>query len=164
MIAREVHDAVKQTNYTLPKCRAYLGQGGFTLLEIIITIVIAAIMGVFFAQFVYTGVIHSADPVRQVQNMSTATHIMEYMSADYKRLAATQSNFLATFKDYVDNGNKITGRPPDHPYYGIYDIVYNNYVIFDGSRKEQAAGPTEQNILKVTIRHGNQTATALFTR
>jgi prepilin-type N-terminal cleavage/methylation domain-containing protein len=164
MIAREVHDAVKQINYTLPKCRAYRGQGGFTLLEIIITIVIAAIMGVFFAQFVYTGVIHSADPVRQVQNMSTATHIMEYMSADYKRLAATQSNFLATFKDYVDNGNKKTGRPPDYPYYGIYDIVYNNYVIFDGSRKEQTAGPTEQNILKVTIRHGTQTATALFTR
>jgi prepilin-type N-terminal cleavage/methylation domain-containing protein len=164
MIAREVHDAVKQTNYTRPRCRPYLGQGGFTLLEIIITIVIAAIMGVFFAQFVYTGVIHSADPVRQVQNMSTATHIMEYMSADYKRLAATQSNFLATFKDYVDNGNKITGRPPSYPYYGIYDIVYNSYVIFDGSRKEQTAGPTEQNILKVTIRHGTQTATALFTR
>jgi len=164
MIAREVHDAVKKTNDTLPKCRAYLGQGGFTLLEIIITIVIAAIMGVFFAQFVYTGVIHSAVPVRQGQNMSTATHIMVYMSADYKRLAATQPNFLATFKDYVDNGNKSTGRPSGYPYYGPYDIVYNDYVVFDGSQKEQPAGPTEQNILKVTIRYGNQTATALFTR
>ena len=39
------------------------GQSGFTLLEIIVTIVIAAIMGVFFAQFVSTSVIHSADPV-----------------------------------------------------------------------------------------------------
>jgi prepilin-type N-terminal cleavage/methylation domain-containing protein len=165
MIAREVHDAVKQTNDTLPKCRAYLGQGGFTLLEIIITIVIAAIMGVFFAQFVYTGVIHSADPVRQVQNMSQTTHIMEYMSADYKRLAATESNFLATFKDYVDNGNKTTGRPPGYPYYGIYEIVRNDYVIFGGSPpEEKTAGVTEQNILKVSIRTGNQTATALFTR
>ena len=164
MIAREVHDAVKLINYTLPKCRAHRGQGGFTLLEIIITIVIAAIMGVFFAQFVYTGVIHSADPVRQVQNMSTATHIMEYMSADYKRLAATQSNFLATFKDYVDNGNKLTGKPPGYTYYGPYDIVYNDYVIFDGLRMEQPAGPTQQNILKVSIRNGNQTATVLFTR
>jgi len=26
---------------------------------------------------------------------------MEYMTADYKRLAATQSNFLSIFKDYV---------------------------------------------------------------
>ena len=107
MIAREVHDAVKQTIPMLPRHRACRGQNGFTLLEIIITIVIAAIMGVLFAQFVYTGVIHSADPLRQVQNMSTATHIMEYMTANYKSLAATQSNFLATFKDYVDNGNKL---------------------------------------------------------
>jgi len=162
-----VNDDVKRKTHHLFKPRFGLGQGGFTLLEIIITIVIAAIMGVFFAQFVYTGVIHSADPVRQVQNMSTATHIMEYMTANYKSLAATESNFLATFKDYVDNGNKSTGRPPGCPYYGIYDIVRNDYVIFvyDGTVwKEQSAGPTQQNILKVTIRHGNQTATALFTR
>ncbi len=31
---------------------------------------------------------------------------MENMTADYKSLAATQSNFLAIFKDYVDYGNK----------------------------------------------------------
>lgn len=148
--------------------RTHLGQGGFTLLEIIITIVIAAIMGVFFAQFVYTGVIHSADPVRQVQNMSQATHIMESMTASYKGLAATQSNFLATFKTYVDNGNKSTGRPSGCPYYGIYEIVHNDYVIFVGTPPsplvEQTAGLTQQNVLKVSIRSGNQTATALFTR
>lgn len=155
---------MKRKTHHLFKPLVGRGQSGFTLLEIIITIMIAAIMGVFFAQFVYTGVIHSADPVRQVQNMSTATHIMEYMTANYKSLAATQSNFLATFKDYVDNGNKSTGRPPGCPYYGPYDIVYNDYVVFDGSRVEQPAGPTERNILKVTIRYGNQMATALFTR
>ena len=165
MIAREVHGAVKQTNPMFPRHRTCRGQNGFTLLEIIITIVIAAIMGVLFAQFVYTGVIHSADPLRQVQNMSTATQIMEYMTANYKSLAATQSNFLVTFKDYVDNGNKTTGRPPGYPYYGIYEIVRNDYVIFGGSPpEEKTAGVTEQNILKVSIRTGNQTATALFTR
>ena len=155
---------MKRRTHHFCEPRSRRGQGGFTLLEIIITIVIAAIMGVFFAQFVYTGVIHSADPVRQVQNMSQATHIMESMTASYKGLAATQSNFLATFKTYVDNGNKSTGRPPGCPYYGIYEIVHNDYVIFDGSRMEQTAGPTQQNILKVTIRSGNQTTTALFTR
>jgi len=45
------------------KPRTGRGQCGFTLLEVIVTIAIAAIMGVFFAQFVYTGVTHSADPV-----------------------------------------------------------------------------------------------------
>ncbi|MCU0584171.1 MAG: prepilin-type N-terminal cleavage/methylation domain-containing protein [Syntrophales bacterium] len=46
-----------------------LGHCGFTLLEVIVTIVIAAIMGVFFAQFVGTNVIRSADPVYRVQNL-----------------------------------------------------------------------------------------------
>jgi hypothetical protein len=86
------------------------------------------------------------------------------MTANYKSLAATETDFLATFKDYVANGNKLTGRPSGYPYYGAYNIVYNNYVVFDGSRAEQTAGPTERNILKVSIRYGNQTATALFTR
>jgi len=163
-----VQNDVKQKAHNPGRSRVSRKQGGFTLLEIIVTIVVAAIMGVFFAQFVYTGVIHSADPVRQVQDMSKTSHIMEYMTADYKRLAATESNFLATFKDYVNNGNKATGRPAGYPYYGIYEIVRNDYVIFVGTPpsplEEQTAGPTERNLLKVSIRTGSQTATALFTR
>ena len=150
------------------KRKKRLSPSGFTLIEIIVTIMIAAIMGVFFVQFVGTNVIHSADPVLRVQNLSGATHIMEYMTKDYKWLASTQSNFLATFKDYVAYGNGDTarypGKPTGYPYYGQYDIVYNGYVIFDGSQMEQPAGPTEKNILKVSIRRGDQTVTALFTR
>ncbi len=144
-----------------------LGRSGFTLLEIIVTIVISAILGVFFVQFVATNVIHSADPVRQVQNLSGATHIMEYMTKDYKYLASTQSNFLNTFKDYVSNGNQTTGRPAGYPYYGVYDIVYNDYIVFGGSPlTEQPVTPfnLDYSTLKVSIRCGNQTVTALFTR
>ena len=159
---------MKRKTRNFRKPRASRGQGGFTLIEIIVTIVIAAIMGVFFVQFVGTNVIHSADPVLRVQNLSGATHIMEYMTKDYKWLASTQSNFLATFKDYVAYGNGDTarypGKPTGFPYYGQYDIVYNDYIIFDGARMEQPAGPAEQNILKVSIRRGDQTVTALFTR
>lgn len=142
-------------------------QGGFTLLEIIVTIAIAAIMGVFFAQFVMTNIIHSTDPLVQVQNLSGATHIMEYMTKDYKRLASTQSNFLATFKDYVQYGNLST-KPAGHeggPYYGSYTIVCNKYVRFNASRvEEDDPDQVTGQMLKVTIRRGDQTVTALFTR
>jgi prepilin-type N-terminal cleavage/methylation domain-containing protein len=142
------------------------GPGGFTLLEVIVTIVIAAIMGVFFAQFVSTSVIHSADPVLRVQNLSRTTHIMEYMTADYKRLAATQSNFLSIFKDYVANGN-TTSKPPGYegyPYYGSYQIVYNDYIKFVSGAEQPETDPANQRVLKVTIRGGDQVVTALFTR
>ena len=148
------------------KPRTGRGQGGFTLLEVIVTIAIAAIMGVFFAQFVYTGVTHSADPVYRLQNLSRTTHIMEYMTADYKRLAATQSNFLSIFKDYVGYGY-TTAKPTGYegyPYYGSYQIVYNDYVKFVSGVEQAETDPSNQRVLKVTIRRGDQTVTALFTR
>ena len=61
---------------------AYLGQavGIAVSPSWVITIVIAAIMGVFFAQFVSTSVIHSADPV--LPWTTFRHHTMEYMTAD----------------------------------------------------------------------------------
>ena len=56
---------------------------------------------------------------------------MENMTVIYKRLAATESNFLETFKGYVDNGNKTTGRTGDSPYIGPYQIIHNDYIVFD---------------------------------
>ncbi len=143
-----------------------LGRRGFTLLEVIVTIVIAAIMGVFFAQFVGTNVIRSADPVYRVQNLSGAAHIMEYMNADYKRLAATQSNFLTIFKDYVAYGN-TTAKPAGYegyPYYGSYQVLQNDYVKFVSGAEQPETDPANQRVLKVTIRRGDQAVTALFTR
>jgi len=142
------------------------GQGGFTLLEVIVTIVIAAIMGAFFAQFVSTNVIHSADPVHRVQNLSGAAHIMEYMNADYKRLAAAQSNFLTIFKDYVAYGNTME-KPEGYegfPYYGSYQVLYNDYIKFVSGSEQPETDPANQRVLKVTIRRGDQAVTALFTR
>jgi prepilin-type N-terminal cleavage/methylation domain-containing protein len=141
-------------------------QEGFTLLEVIVTIAIAAIMGVFFAQFVGTSVIHSADPVHRLQNLSSATHIMEQMTADYKKLAATQSNFLAVFKDYVEYGNTTT-KPEgyeSYPDYGAYQKVHNDYIKFVSGAEQPETVAANQRVLKVTIRMGDQTVTALFTQ
>jgi len=157
---------MERTARQLKRPEPSLGHRGFTLLEVIVTIVIAAIMGVFFAQFVGTNVIHSTDPVYRVQNLSGAAHIMEYMNADYKRLAATQSNFLAIFKDYVTYGNTST-KPEGYegyPYYGSYRIVHNDYIKFVSGVEQAEPIPANQRVLKVTISRGDQTVTALFTR
>jgi prepilin-type N-terminal cleavage/methylation domain-containing protein len=161
-----VQDTVKGKAHNVCKPPSGRGQDGFTLIEIIVTIVIAAIMGVFFAQFVYTGVIHSADPVKRVQNYSRASEIMENMTAQYKNLAATQTNFLAVFKDYVDYGSE-SPHPlvrAGYPYFGSYQIIHNKYIKFVSGVEADETNVANQNVLKVTIRCGDQTVTSLFTR
>ena len=123
-------------------------------------------MAVFFAQFVYTGVIHSADPVLQVQNTSRASEVMEKMTAQYKNLAATQSNFLPIFKDYVTYGN-VSVQPEEragYPCWGPYKVIYNDYIKFVSGVEAKETNTANQSVLKVTISYGNQTLTSLFTR
>jgi prepilin-type N-terminal cleavage/methylation domain-containing protein len=161
-----VKDAVKKEVDSFRKARHGNGHRGFTLLEIIVTIVIAAIMGVFFVQFVGTGIIHSTDPVLRLQNISRATEVMEKMTAQYKNLAATQSNYLAIFKDFVDYGSE-TPHPEiraGYPYFGSYQVIYSGYIKFVSGAEQPETDPSSQKILKVTIRCGDQTVTSLFTR
>jgi len=57
---------------------------GFTLIEVIITIVIAAILGSFLVTFM-SSVPKSVNPVIQTQNLAAAQLVMEKITADYER-------------------------------------------------------------------------------
>lgn len=56
---------------------------GFTLIEVIVTILMAAIMGAFFIQFMGTAMSKSTRAVENVREEATAEAIMEQIVADY---------------------------------------------------------------------------------
>lgn len=58
-------------------------QKGFTLLEVTITIVIAAIVGSFLIAFMGSAITNSYQPIVQAQNMATSEATMEKIAADY---------------------------------------------------------------------------------
>jgi prepilin-type N-terminal cleavage/methylation domain-containing protein len=134
------------------------GQKGFTLFEIVITLVVAAILATLFMQFMGTSLSRSTEPLVKVQEGLSLGEVMEKMSVDYKSLLATDSNPLDTFKSHVENGN-IVGNTP---YFGSYSIE-TKYISFTGGTEvEDTSG--ENRVLKVIIGAGDQTLVALFTK
>jgi prepilin-type N-terminal cleavage/methylation domain-containing protein len=56
---------------------------GFTLIEVIVTILMAAIMGAFFIQFMGTAMSKSSRSIENVRDEAAAESIMEQIVADY---------------------------------------------------------------------------------
>jgi prepilin-type N-terminal cleavage/methylation domain-containing protein len=112
---------------------------GFTLLEVIITIVIAAILGSFLITFMGTAITRSSDPIFQVQNRATAEGTMEVIVADYAtHLAAGNSTSWSNFKNQ---------------HIAVTTNTINNTV--HGSNFET---------IEVTITEGNQKFVSYFSR
>jgi len=130
------------------------GRRGFTLLEVIVTIIVAAVMGVILVQFMGTAMLRSGEPVVRVQDVSTLRHVLDNMTSDYKYLAATQANFLSTFKTRVDTPN----------YYGTGYTATTRYIEFDGSGNEIQDTSAPYNLLKVTVTRGNQSLSTVFSQ
>ena len=83
------------------KARGIKDQRGFTLLEVIVTIIVAAVMGVILVQFMGTAMLRSGEAVVRVQDVSTLRQVLDNMTSDYKYLADTQAGFLPTFTTRV---------------------------------------------------------------
>ncbi len=131
---------------------------GFTLVEVIVAIMVAAILGAMFVQVMGTSLTGSVEPLTSVQYAFKLNGVMEKMTMDYKELLEESSRPLMTFQTHVDNGYKnADDRCEGCPYFGPYTITYNDYISFD------AGGST---ILKVSIadENGEQRLAALFTK
>ncbi len=134
---------------------------GFTLLEVVITLIVGSILGAILVQFMGTSMKNSFEPVIMVQNGNGAYEIMEKLNSDYKmRLMTSTVNPLGDFRTDVINGM----LPLVDPVIGHYTVV-TKYITFTGGVENVAPDPSsDPDVLKVTITHGGQSLTALFTK
>jgi len=135
---------------------------GFTLLEVVITLIVGSILGAILVQFMGTSMKNSFEPVIMVQDGNGVHEIMEKMNSDYKmRLMTSTVNPLGDFRTDVINGM----LPLVDPVIGHYTVV-TKYITFTGGGVENVAPDpsSDPNVLKVTITHGGQSLTALFTK
>jgi len=132
---------------------------GFTLLEVVITLIVGSILGAILVQFMGTSMKNSFEPVIMVQNGNGVNEIMEKLNSIYKmRLMTSTGDPLVDFA-----GDVLTGmNPPINPVIGHYTETTNGIQFVGGvEAPDLSANP---RVLKVTITHGGQSLTALFTR
>lgn len=132
---------------------------GFTLLEVIITLTVGALLMAVIIPYLGTFVTKSSEPLVNLRNTLLIHQTMENMTADYRSQKANNSLNLIALQSGI--GGEGTDRSND---YGDYHVVENLFVLFDGTDQESAAGGA-QHILKVTIRPltFGATFTTLFT-
>jgi len=123
-----------------------LSQRGFTLLEIIVSITIAGIMGVILIQFAGTAITLSANPVKMVRNEVASQGIMEEIISQY--VMEINENPATALADLVT----FIGTEP----YSANVTTY--YIIFVDGSEQISVLPTNTLIVVVQVDNHKQTA------
>ena len=143
-----------------------VNQKGFTLVEVIVTIVVAAILGVMFLQVMETNLTGSVGPLIRVQDTFTLNEVMEKITADYKKLTIEDQTPLATLKSRIGNKDEEVTNGN----YGSYTVKYNDYILFNDDDGDSIYdevhddGSGGNKILKVAVSIGDERLTSLFTK
>jgi len=130
-----------------------LNRKGFTLVEVIVTILAAAILGAIFINYMGTAMSQSARAIDYVRGEADAEATLEWIVADYVfEINRDYTNALDNIKKYVDQEKR----------YG--DKVSVGYVIFDinGIVGNDTTG--SNSTLKVVVAAAGNDLTTLLTK
>jgi prepilin-type N-terminal cleavage/methylation domain-containing protein len=129
---------------------------GFTLIEVIVTIVLAAIASVLLIQFMGGNMERSLAPLVRVDQSYKLTTVMENITAHYKNLLLTDADPLGQLVTDVQGGNVGSNSPN----FGNYTPTLR-YVDF--SSGSESVCSVSCRVLRVDLQWGEHRLTALFT-
>jgi prepilin-type N-terminal cleavage/methylation domain-containing protein len=125
----------------------FTGTGGFTLVEVIVAIMAAAILGAIFINYMGTAMSQSTRAIEIVRDEAGAEALIEQIVADYvyelnRNPSTTSPTALSTLKGYIE--------PPTLKYGAKVSAQYIKYKD-DLSGDEENPTPALSNTLKVTV-------------
>lgn len=141
---------------------------GFTLIEILVTIIVSSILAVMLMQIMQGHAWRSFWPLTKLNQGLALQEVMEKISADYRNLVISDAQPLVTLQNRISNGDYWSGQP-----YSSEIFVDDNYCL---DFNKDGAIPTgeyityencehpDHTLLKVTISYDGQSLTALFAR
>jgi prepilin-type N-terminal cleavage/methylation domain-containing protein len=143
-----------------------LKRAGFTLVEVIVTLMVAAVVGTMVFSVLGTSMTRSSEPIFRMKESFALQQVMEnFLTAYYEDFE--YYHMLPELRDLIAGG--VTSPPGNEGAtlsnsFGEYTIVENRYIKFDGTGNETGADESDPDkMLKVTIRNDiNETLTYVF--
>jgi len=130
---------------------------GFTLLEVIITLVVVAVVGAMLFSYFGSSLIQSSTPINRLHTTFSLQQALENITADYRKNYTANLTGLQAL--VVSEGTSQNNS------YGQYSVVENRFIKFSGTSEAAWATGDPQNLLKVTIKNVNgERLTRIFTK
>jgi len=132
-------------------------ENGFTLIEVIATIIVMGILAAFFIHFMGTALNDSWKAVELVEGEAKAEGLMEKIIAEYVEIinGNNPDAALAAIKS-------LESSYENDPDYGL--PVTMEYIVFDTSGDEQVGTAGENRNLKVTVEPPGFNLTTILTK
>jgi prepilin-type N-terminal cleavage/methylation domain-containing protein len=135
-----------------------LNPRGFTLVEVIVTIIATAIVAVIFINFMGTAMSRSTQAVDMVRDEAGAEALLECIVADYVlKMNQDSSTALPTLRNAINNKSICGLNDPRTP------GVTTAYIIFDSNGNEAPDTAGLNRTLKVTVAAAGYDLTTLLT-
>jgi len=131
-------------------------KAGFTLVEVIVSLVVAGILGAMLTSFMSNSVMQSPNPVLMTRSGSYLNAIMENIGADYRRLIVTSATPLTTLENRLASNKSLYGEN--------FSVVTKrfDFPTGTGTVTEPSSASASGKILKVTIIYNNLSLTSLY--
>lgn len=129
-----------------PETRQILKNSGFSLIEVIVAIVLAAFMGAMIVQFTGTNITSTVKSLVAAQNNTTTVSVMEQITRDYRNWLESSPD--GTINDFEADVNS------DYP-------EVQTDIIPPG---ELRGDDPDNSILEVTVSQGDRKLVSLFTK
>lgn len=135
---------------------------GFTLVEIVVTLLIAGVLGASLYQYMGSALTGSTVPVKRLKATIDLQAVVENLVGDFEqRNPVVESDWTALRNDIGAPATEQTNA------YGTYRVVRNEYIRFAGTGAEAADtyGTPPDNVLRVTLANSlDEHLTALLVR
>jgi prepilin-type N-terminal cleavage/methylation domain-containing protein len=121
---------------------------GFTLVEVIITLLVAVILGAIMMQYSGSALTQSSTPVKRLKINTALQAVADQIIGAFRQAAPSDSAAWSTFQ----SGIGATGTDQNNAY-GEYRVLFNDFIQFDAAGNEIADvyGTAPEDTLKVII-------------